>query len=53
MVFSGGWDRGKAKREDQSEGPSTQKGKKNKKNQRRPTNLAFVVVADRTGKQPQ
>ena len=31
VVFSGGPDRGKARREDQGEGPSTQKGKKNKK----------------------
>ena len=34
VVFSGGRDRGKAKREDQGECPSTQKGKKNKKDQR-------------------
>ena len=33
-VFSGGQDRGKAKCEDQGEGPSTQMGKKNKKDQR-------------------
>ena len=33
-VFSGGQDRGKAKREDQGECPSTQKGKKNKKDRR-------------------
>ena len=31
VVFSGGQDKGKAKREDQGEGPSTQRGKKNKK----------------------
>ena len=30
-VFNGGQDKGKAKREDQGVGPSTQKGKKNKK----------------------
>ena len=30
-VFSGGQDRGKAQHEDQGEGPSTQRGKKNKK----------------------
>ena len=30
-VFSEGRDMGKAKREDQDEGPSTQRGKKNKK----------------------
>ena len=35
VVFSGGRDRGKAKHEDQGEGPSTQKGKKNKKDHRR------------------
>ena len=33
-VFNGGWDKGKAKREDQDEGPSTQRGKKNKKDRR-------------------
>ena len=33
-VFSGGWDKGKAKREDQDEGPSMQRGKKNKKDLR-------------------
>ena len=37
-VFSDGWDRGKAKREDQGEGPSTQRGKKNKKDRHRPSN---------------
>ena len=46
-VFSGGQDKGKAKREDQDEGPSTQRGKKNKRVRRRPAN------SDRTGKQPQ
>ena len=30
-VFSGGRDKGKAKHEDQDKGPSTQRGKKNKK----------------------
>jgi len=30
-VFSGGRDKGKAKHKDQGEGPSTQMGKKNKK----------------------
>ena len=30
-VFNGGRDKGKAKRVDQDEGPSTQRGKKNKK----------------------
>ena len=51
-VFSGGRDRGKAKREDQDEGPSTQKGKKSKKDRRRPNNLALVAAADHAGKQP-
>ena len=37
-VFSGGWDKGKAKRMEQDEGPSMQRGKKNKKERRRPTN---------------
>ena len=52
-VFSGGQDKGKAKCEDQDEGPSTQRDKKNKKDRRRPTNSALVIVADRAGKQPQ
>ena len=52
-VFSGGWDRGKAKREDQGEGPSTLKGKKNKRDRSRPANPALVAVADHAGKQPQ
>ena len=52
-VFSGGWDRGKAKREDKGEGPFTQKGKKNKKDWCRPANLALVAAADCAGKQPQ
>lgn len=41
------------KREDQDEGLSTQRGKKNKKDQRRPANTALVAAADRTGKHPQ
>ena len=45
--------KGKAKREDQDEGPSMQRGKKNKKDQRRPTNSALVAAADRAGKQPR
>ena len=53
VVFSDGRDRGKAKHEDQGEGPSTQRGKKNKKDRRRPTNLALVTVTDRVGKQPK
>ena len=52
-VFNGGQDKGKAKRMDQDEGPSTQRGKKNKKDRCRPDNIALVAVADRTGKQPQ
>jgi len=53
MVFSGGRDKGKAKCEDQGEGPSIQKGKKNKKDRRRLANLALVATADRANKQPQ
>ena len=49
-VFNGGWDKGKAKREDQDETPSTQRGKKNKKDRRRSDNTALVIAADRTGK---
>ena len=52
-AFSDGWDKGKAKRKDQGEGPSMQRGKKNKKDQHRPANLAFVIAADRAGEQPQ
>ena len=51
-VFNRGWDKGKAKRMDQDEGPPTQRGKKNKKDQRRPDNTALVAATDRTGKQP-
>ena len=49
-VFSGGQDKGKAKREDQDKGPSTQRGKKIKKDRRQPANPALVTVADRVGK---
>ena len=52
-VFNGGQDKGKAKHEDQDKGPSTQRGKKNKKDQHRPANTALVAVADHVGKQPQ
>ena len=45
-VFSGGRDRGKAKRNGQHECPSTQKGKKTKKDRRRPANPALVAAAD-------
>ena len=51
-VFNGGQDKGKAKHTDQDEGPSMQRGKKNKKDRRRLANSALVTVADRTGKQP-
>ena len=51
VVFRGDRDRGKAKREDQGEGPSTQMGKKNKKDRHRSSNLALVIVADQEGKQ--
>ena len=50
--FNGGRDKGKAKREDQDKGPSMQRGKKNKKDRRRPANSALVAIADRVGKQP-
>ena len=49
-VFNRGQDKGKAERTDQDKGPSTQRGKKNKKDRRRSDNTALVVVADRTGK---
>ena len=52
-VFSGGQDRGNAKREDQGEFPSTQRGKKKKKDQRQSANPTLVAAADRAGKQPQ
>ena len=52
-VFSEGQDRGKAKRAHQDEGPSTQRSKKNKKDQRRSDNTTMVAAADHTGKQPQ
>ena len=51
-VFNEGWDKGKAKREDQDEGPSMQRGKKNKKDHHRLANFALVTVTDHTGKQP-
>ena len=53
VVFSGGQDKGKAKRKDQDEGPSIQKVKKNKKDRHRPANTALVAAADRAGKLPQ
>jgi len=47
--FNGGRDKGKAKRQDQDEGPSTQRGKKNRKDRRQPANLASVAAADHAG----
>ena len=52
-VFGEGRDKGKAERANPDEGPSTQRGKKNKKDRRRSDNTTMVAVADRTGKQPQ
>ena len=52
-VFSGDRDKGKPKRADPDEGPSTQRGKKNKKDWHRSDNTALVVAADRTPRQPQ
>ena len=49
-VFNGGQDKGKAKHEDQGEGPSTQRGKKNKKDRCRPANPALVAATDHVGK---
>ena len=51
-VFGRGRHKGKAKCEDQDKGPSMQRGKKNKKDRRRPANSALVAIADRVGKQP-
>ena len=53
VVFSGGQYKGKANHEDQDKGPSTQRGKKNKKDRCRLSNAALVTVADRACKQPQ
>ena len=52
-IFNGGQDKGKAKHMDLDEGPSTQRGKKNKKDRRRSDNTTLVATADRTSKQPQ
>ena len=49
----GGRGKGKAKRWDQDEGPSMQRGKKNRKNHRRPANSALIAMADHAGMQPQ
>ena len=50
---NGGRGKGKAKHQDQDKGPSTQRGKKNRKDRRRSVNSALVATADHTGKQPQ
>ena len=47
--FNEGRDKGKAKRQNQDEGPSTQRGKKNRKDRRRPANSASVTAADHAG----
>ena len=52
-IFGGGRDKLKAKRMDPDEGPSTQRGKKNKKDRRRSGSPALVAAANRAGKQPQ
>ena len=52
-VFNRGRDKGKAKRTDQDEGPSAQRGKKNKKDRCRSDNTTLVAAPDRMGKQPQ
>ena len=49
-VFSGGQDNGKAKRKDQDEGPTTRRGKKNKKDRRRPANTTLVAAVDHVGR---
>jgi len=51
--FNGGHGKGKAKRQDQDEGPYMQRGKKNRKDCRQPANFASVAVADHAGMQPQ
>ena len=51
--FNGGHVKGKAKCQDQYEGPSMQKGKKNRKDRRRPANSRSIAAADHTGTQPQ
>ena len=38
---------------DLDEGPSTQRGKKNKKDRHQSDNTTMVAAADHTGKQPQ
>ena len=51
--FNGGQGKGKAKREDQDEGPSMQRGKKNRKDRRRPATSVLVALANHMDKQPQ
>ena len=53
LCFNGGHDKGKAKRQDQDEGPSTQRGKKNRKDRRRPANSALAAAVDYAGTQPR
>ena len=45
----GGHGKGKAKRQDQDEGPSTQRGKNNRKDRRQPANFVSVAAADHAG----
>ena len=51
--FNGDHNKGKAKRQDQDEGPSTQREKKNRKDRHRLANSMLAVTADYTGTQPQ
>ena len=53
LCFNGGHDKAKAKRQDQDKGPSTQRGKRNRKDHRQPVNFALVAVANHAGTQPQ
>ena len=52
-VSSRGRDKGKPKRTDLDEGPSTQRGKKNREDRRRTDDTALIAVADRATRQPQ
>ena len=52
-VFSGGQDKGKPKRVDLDEGPSTQRGKKNRKDRHRSDDTALIAAAERAPRQPQ
>jgi len=51
--FNKGHNKGKAKCQDQDEGPSTQRGKKNRKDHHRPANSALAATTDYAGTQPQ